>query len=75
MAVRYKITATIIRPGGLPVQWTRYSGNRMTHAECEKMFFIPKEPGRSCGVSVRVENFRCEKMKREKSENRGQVFF
>lgn len=64
MTVRYKITATIIRPGGMPVRWIRYSENKMTHTECEKMFFIPKEPGRSCGDLVRVENFRCEKMKR-----------
>ncbi|ENH3914380.1 DUF1187 family protein, partial [Escherichia coli O153/O178:H19] len=24
MAVRYKITATIIKPGNPPVDWTRY---------------------------------------------------
>ncbi|MEB7742600.1 DUF1187 family protein [Escherichia coli] len=36
MAVRYKITVTIIRPGGLPVQWTRYSDSKMTVTECEK---------------------------------------
>ncbi|TNM78681.1 DUF1187 family protein, partial [Escherichia coli] len=25
MAVRYRITATIMKPGNLPVLWTRYS--------------------------------------------------
>ncbi len=56
MSVHYKITATIIKPGNLPVQWTRYSRKKMTQFECEKMFTIPKEPGRSFGDKVRVEN-------------------
>ncbi|OSK92664.1 DUF1187 family protein [Escherichia coli] len=59
MAVRYKITAMIIKPGNPPVQWTRYSGNKMTRTECEKMFSIPKEPGRSLGDKVKVQDFRC----------------
>ena len=59
MAVRYKITATIIKPGNPPVFWTRYSGNKMTRAECEKMLSIPKEPGRSFGDKIKVQNFRC----------------
>ncbi|CRB28876.1 TPA_asm: DUF1187 family protein [Salmonella enterica subsp. enterica serovar Typhi str. CT18] len=59
MAVRYKITATIIKPGNPPVFWTRYSGNKMTRAECEKMLSIPKEPGRSFGDKVKVQDFRC----------------
>ncbi|EPH4535681.1 DUF1187 family protein [Escherichia coli] len=60
MAVRYRITATIIKPGNLPVFWTRYSDRRMTRTECEKMFSIPKEPGRSFGDKVKVQDFRCE---------------
>ncbi|ENU1109547.1 DUF1187 family protein, partial [Escherichia coli] len=35
MAARYKITATIMKPGNPPVLWTRYSGNKMTRTECE----------------------------------------
>ncbi|KDU22877.1 hypothetical protein AD16_4350 [Escherichia coli 3-267-03_S4_C2] len=31
----------------------------MTQAECEKMFSIPKEPGRSFGDKVKVKEFRC----------------
>lgn len=60
MAERYKITATIIKPGNLPVQWIRYSRSKMTQAECERMFTIQKEAGRSFGDKVRVEEFSCE---------------
>ncbi|GAB1639544.1 DUF1187 family protein [Escherichia coli] len=60
MAARYKITATIIRSGNLPVKWTHYSDSRMTRTECEKMFSIPKVPGRSSGEIARVEDFSCE---------------
>ncbi|CAD6179895.1 hypothetical protein AOY57_04660 [Escherichia coli] len=66
MTVRYKITATIMKPGNLPVSWTRYSGNKMTRPECEKMFSIPKEPGRSFGDKVRVQDFRCVMVAEEK---------
>ncbi len=59
MAVRYKITATIIKPGNLPVHWTRYSEKKMTPQECERMFSIPKEPGRSFGDNVTVQDFQC----------------
>ncbi|CAD5645305.1 Rac prophage; predicted protein [Escherichia coli] len=66
MAVRYRITATIMKPGNLPVLWTRYSGHRMTRTECEKMFSIPKEPGRSFGDKVRVDDFLCVAIENEK---------
>ncbi|EEU1427933.1 DUF1187 family protein [Escherichia coli] len=66
MAVRYKITATIIKPGNPPVGWTRYSGNRMTRAECERMFSIPIEPGRSFGDKVKVQDFLCVAVEDEK---------
>ena len=48
-----------MKPGNLPVFWTRYSEKKMTQAECEKMFSIPKEPGRSFGDKVKVKEFRC----------------
>ncbi|WP_065106213.1 DUF1187 family protein [Escherichia coli] len=60
MSVRYKITATIIKPGNTPVLWLRYSDHRMTRTDCETMFSIKKEPGRSFGDKARVEDFRCE---------------
>ncbi|EPB2022168.1 DUF1187 family protein [Escherichia coli] len=66
MAARYKITATIIKPGNPPVSWIRYSGNKMTRAECEKMFSIPKEPGRSFGDEVKVQDFLCVAVEDEK---------
>ncbi|EOU6322475.1 DUF1187 family protein, partial [Escherichia coli] len=37
MGKRYKITATIIKPGNMPVQWLRYQDSEMTFAECEKL--------------------------------------
>ncbi|MCU6343557.1 DUF1187 family protein [Escherichia coli] len=66
MMVRYKITATLMKPGNPPVLWTRYSENKMTRTECEKMFFLPKEPGRSFGDRVTVEDFRCVMVTEEK---------
>lgn len=61
MGKRYKITATITKPGHTPAQWQRYQNEKMTHAECEKLFAPAKEPGRY--ISVRVEDFRCEEVK------------
>ena len=52
MSVRYKITATIIKPGNTPVLWLRYSDHRMTRTDCETMFSIKKEPGRSFGIKL-----------------------
>ncbi|EIO6658829.1 DUF1187 family protein [Escherichia coli] len=66
MAVRYKITATIIKPGNLPVNWIRYSEKKMTPKECEKMFSVPKEPGRSFGDNVTVQDFQCVAIRDEK---------
>ncbi len=60
MAVRYKIMATITKPGGMPVQWTRYSREKMTQAECEKMFTSPGTPGKTYVHRPKVENFRCD---------------
>ncbi|EHN6806695.1 DUF1187 family protein [Salmonella enterica] len=33
----YKITATIVRAGGLPVDWIRYSSKKLSKDEYEKM--------------------------------------
>ncbi len=66
MAALYRITATIIKPGNHPVLQTRYSDRRMTRTECEKMFSIPKEPGRSFGDKVQVEDFICVTVEDEK---------
>lgn len=66
MVARYKITATIMKPGNPPVFWTRYSGNKMTRTECEKMFSTSREPGRSFGDKVQVEDFICMAVENEK---------
>ncbi len=55
-----------MKPGNPPVLWTRYSGNKMTRTECEKMFSIPKEPGRSFGDKVKVQDFLCVAVEGEK---------
>lgn len=61
----YKITATIIKAGNPPIDWCRFSKEKLTSAQCEKMFFKAKEAGRSFGDSVTLENFRCEKTQQE----------
>lgn len=61
----YKITATIIKTGNPPIGWCRFSKEKLTQAQCEKMFFKAKEAGRSFGDSVTLENFRCEKVQKE----------
>lgn len=64
MATSYKITATIIKPGGAPVAWTRFSRWRMTKSQCEKMFSASRESGPPLKKRdvVCIEDFRCETM-------------
>ncbi|EBI3645358.1 DUF1187 family protein [Salmonella enterica] len=64
----YKITATIIKAGNPPIDWCRFSKEKLTSAQCEKMFFKAKEAGRSFGDSVTLENFRCEKVKEQERQ-------
>ncbi|MEQ0188808.1 DUF1187 family protein [Klebsiella sp. CN_Kp098] len=58
----FKITATIIKPGGAPANWLRYSARELSVKECEQMFFKSREAGRSFGEKVKLENFKCEKV-------------
>ncbi|ECF2367410.1 DUF1187 family protein [Salmonella enterica subsp. enterica serovar Mountpleasant] len=58
----YKITATIIKAGNTPVAWCRYSNEKLTCPQCEKLFFKAKEVGKTCGEKVRLEDFLCEKV-------------
>lgn len=62
MATGYKISATIIKSGGEPVVWTRFSRREMTKSQCEEMFSTPGEFGASLKKRsvVCIENFRCE---------------
>ncbi|EBW6363843.1 hypothetical protein DPU24_24160 [Salmonella enterica subsp. enterica serovar Oranienburg] len=66
----YKITATIIKPGNTPVEWCRYSNEKLTQSQCEKMFFKAKEAGRSFEERVTMEDFRCEKVQTQESLTR-----
>lgn len=59
---RYRITATIHKPGGAPVSWTYYSAHRMTSVQCEKMLSKNKEAGRHNGFQVTLTDFSCEKV-------------
>ncbi|EEG2531144.1 DUF1187 family protein [Salmonella enterica] len=61
----YKITATIIKAGNPPVGWCRFSKEKLTLAQCEKMFFKAKEAGKSFGEKVVLDDFRCEKVKEQ----------
>ncbi|HGA5462910.1 TPA: DUF1187 family protein [Salmonella enterica subsp. diarizonae serovar 50:k:z35] len=64
----YKITATNIKAGNPPVEWCRYSKEKLTLAQCEKMFFKSKEAGKSFGDSVTLEDFRCEKVQEQERQ-------
>lgn len=57
--MKYKISATVIRPGGLPVEWVRFSKVKMTKAQCEKLLSKPKEAGKSFGDKIRLDSFSC----------------
>ncbi|EEI4448003.1 DUF1187 family protein [Salmonella enterica] len=64
----YKITATIIKVGNPPVGWSRFSKEKLTKTQCEKMFFKVKEAGKSFGDSVTLEDFRCEKVQEQERQ-------
>jgi antisense regulator of RalR protein len=55
----YKITATILKPGGLPVEWTCMSKDKLTSTQCEKKFSQVKEAGKTAEERVLVKNFKC----------------
>lgn len=59
----YKITATLVKPGGLPVSWTWYSEKKLTQQECEKMWVKAKEPGKSFGEGLVMTDFACVRVK------------
>ncbi|MGX8941155.1 DUF1187 family protein [Symbiopectobacterium sp. Eva_TO] len=47
----------------MDVQWLRFSKVKLTMSECEKLLFKPKEAGKSFGDKVKLEDFRCIKLK------------
>lgn len=58
----YKITATIIKPGNPPVSWIKYSKQKMTKEQCEKLFSMEKEVGRTLASRVSLAGFDCTKI-------------
>lgn len=62
----YKITAIILKPGGLPVEWTCMSKERLTSTQCEKKFSRAKEAGKTVEERVFVKDFKCVSMPRKR---------
>lgn len=56
---KYKITATVIKPGNTPTNWTRFTENEMTKEECEKILSARKEASDFHETSVTLTNFKC----------------
>lgn len=55
----YRITATIQKPGGGPVEWMRMSKDKLTREECTRILSRGKEAGRTAEEKVKVTNFKC----------------
>jgi len=58
----YKITATILKPGGAPVIWERWQPEIMTRRDCEATFSRTLTPGRFFELRVKVIDFQCERI-------------
>lgn len=55
----YKISGTITKPGGTPIEWVHYSKTKLTRAECEAWLSVPKVIGICSGERVTITNFQC----------------
>lgn len=55
----YKITATIIKPGGAPIAWTTFSPQKLTAVQCAKRFSSGTEAGKLFEIKIAVEGFAC----------------
>ncbi|OAT17914.1 hypothetical protein M977_03920 [Buttiauxella gaviniae ATCC 51604] len=66
-----KITATILKSGGLPVAWTCNSKEPLTSAQCEKKFSRAKEAGKTAEEYVSVTDFQCIAIESERKPKRG----
>ncbi|EKS4617608.1 DUF1187 family protein [Salmonella enterica] len=55
----YQITATIKKAGNSPTTWIRFSKEKMTKEQCEKMLSGKREAGISRKERVTLDNFRC----------------
>ncbi|MFW0766733.1 DUF1187 family protein [Trabulsiella odontotermitis] len=59
----YKITATVEKAGNTPTEWTRFSKEKLTKEQCEKMLSGKTEAGKSIKEVVTLKNFKCIKAK------------
>ncbi|MGR3184183.1 DUF1187 family protein [Enterobacter cancerogenus] len=60
----YKIEASIIRAGSMPVHWTRYSDKPMNIKQCQQLFTPVKSQAKFSWPSSKTEiiDFRCIKL-------------
>ena len=56
---KYKISGTINKPGGTPIEWVHFSKIPLTRVECEKRLSIPKVIGVCSDERVTITNFQC----------------
>ncbi|MGL9736349.1 MAG: DUF1187 family protein [Symbiopectobacterium sp.] len=47
------------------IKWIQFSEMKLTVSECEKLLFKPKEAGKSFGDKVKLEDFRCIRVKKQ----------
>lgn len=56
---KYKISGTITKAGGSPIEWIHFSNIKLTRAECEKRLSIPRVIGVCSDEQVVITNFQC----------------
>ncbi|WP_426576706.1 DUF1187 family protein [Xenorhabdus stockiae] len=64
--MKYQITATITRAGGLPTTWMRLSDKKLTKQECVKMV-SPRRRNMNGDIGVEkveLSNFVCRRVER-----------
>lgn len=59
---KYKVSGTITKPGGTPIEWVHFSDKKLTRAECEKRLSVPKVIGICTDERVTITNFQCVKV-------------
>lgn len=59
--IKYKITATVNKQGGMPTIWIHYSDKKLTQTQCVKMLSPRTQVGKSVSVKVTLSNFVCVK--------------
>ena len=62
---KYRIEATILKPGGAPVSWVRFQNTPMTEPECVRLFSKEKEAGKTFSEKENVTAFSCSRVQPE----------